>query len=92
MRQICGVLKQTANHTSGAKILVVEDSSAMRARMVSELAELGGIEEMPGGPRHAGFEAMTQIRRQDFGLIPAVPAAMLGDVIKVEIDIELLEP
>ena len=54
--------------------------------------ELGGIEEMPGGPRHAGFEAMTQIRRQDFGLIPAVPAAMLGDVIKVEIDIELLEP
>lgn len=59
---------------------------------VTLAVELGGIEEFPGGPRHAGFEATAQIRRQDFGLIPAVPAAMLGDVIKIELDVQLLEP
>ncbi|MEP1125573.1 MAG: YceI family protein [Ilumatobacter sp.] len=52
----------------------------------------GGVEEFPGGPRHAGFEATTQIRRQDFGLMPSIPAAALGDVIKIELDIQLLEP
>jgi polyisoprenoid-binding protein YceI len=54
--------------------------------------ELGGIQEFPGGPRHAGFEATTQIRRQDFGLMPAIPGAMLGDVVKIELDLQLLEP
>jgi polyisoprenoid-binding protein YceI len=59
---------------------------------VSLAVELGGIEEFMQGPRHAGFEATTQIRRQDFGLMPSIPAAALGDVIKVELDLQLLEP
>src|SRR6478736_5416490 len=46
MRRGCGVMNHTANHAFGAKILVVEDSAAMRARMVLELAELGGVEEI----------------------------------------------
>jgi polyisoprenoid-binding protein YceI len=58
--------------------------------------ELGGVEEFPGGPRHAGFEATTQIKRKDFdigvALPPGVSAVALGDVIKVEIDLQLLEP
>jgi polyisoprenoid-binding protein YceI len=58
--------------------------------------ELGGVGDFPGGPRHAGFEATTQIRRKDFGidvaLPPGVSAVALGDVIKVEIDVQLLEP
>ncbi len=61
-------------------------------RSVTLDVELGGVQEFPGGPRHAGFEATTQLRRQDFGLIPAVPSAMLGDVIKIELDLQLLEP
>lgn len=61
-------------------------------RPVTLAVELGGVQEFPGGPRHAGFEATTQIRRQDFGLIPAVPSAMLGDVIKIELDLQLIEP
>lgn len=61
-------------------------------RPVSLAVELGGLQEFPGGPRHAGFEATGQIRRQDFGLIPSVPGAMLGDVIKIELDLQLLEP
>jgi polyisoprenoid-binding protein YceI len=59
---------------------------------VSLAVELGGIEEFMQGPRHAGFEATTQIRRHDFGLMPSIPAAALGDVIKVELDLQLLEP
>jgi polyisoprenoid-binding protein YceI len=58
--------------------------------------ELGGIESFPGGPRHAGFEATTEIRRKDFGIDiampPGVSAVALGDVVKVELDLQLLEP
>src|SRR5262249_2291991 len=58
--------------------------------------EFGGVEHFPGGPRHAGFEATAQIRRKDFdidvSLPPGMSAVALGDVIKVEIDLQLLEP
>jgi polyisoprenoid-binding protein YceI len=58
--------------------------------------ELGGIENFPGGPRHAGFEATTEIRRKDFGIDLAMPPGIsevaLGDVVKVELDLQLLEP
>jgi polyisoprenoid-binding protein YceI len=55
--------------------------------------ELGGIEESPmGGPRHAGFEATGQIRRSDFAVAPTLPAPVLSDVVKIEIDLQLLEP
>jgi polyisoprenoid-binding protein YceI len=58
--------------------------------------ELGGIENFPGGPRHAGFEATTEIRRKDFGIDiampPGVSAVALGDVVKVILDLQLLEP
>jgi polyisoprenoid-binding protein YceI len=58
--------------------------------------ELGGIESVPGGPRHAGFEAGTEIRRKDFGIDLAMPPGVsvvaLGDAVKVEIDLQLLEP
>lgn len=59
--------------------------------------EFGGIESFPGGgPRHAGFEATTEIRRKDFGIDlampPGVSGVVLGDVVKVELDLQLLEP
>jgi polyisoprenoid-binding protein YceI len=65
-------------------------------RPVVLAVELGGIETFPGGPRHAGFEATTEIRRKDFGIDVAMPpgvsAVALGDVVKIEIDLQLLEP
>src|SRR4051812_36307932 len=65
-------------------------------RPITLAVELGGVETFPGGPRHAGFEATTQIKRKDFGidiaLPPGVSSVALGDVIKVEIDLQLLEP
>jgi len=55
--------------------------------------ELGGLEAFPGDERRrAGFEARGEITRRDFGLMPGVPAAVLGDVVKIELDIELVEP
>ena len=60
---------------------------------VTLAVELGGIEEFPGGgPRHAGFEATGELRRSDYGIAPGMPSAMLGDVIKIQLDLELLEP
>ena len=61
-------------------------------RPISFAVELGGIQEFPGGPRHAGFEATGELRRTDFGIAAAVPAAMLGDVIRLQLDLQLLEP
>jgi polyisoprenoid-binding protein YceI len=55
--------------------------------------ELGGLQAHPlGGPRHAGFEARGELRRTDFGIAPAMPAAVLGDVVRIELDVQLLEP
>ena len=54
--------------------------------------ELGGIEAFHDGSRHAGFEAHGEVRRTDFGIAPGVPTAMLGDVVKFELDIQLIEP
>jgi polyisoprenoid-binding protein YceI len=58
--------------------------------------EFGGLQEFPGGPRHAGFEATGELRRKDFGLDLSLPpglgSALLSDVVKLELDIQLLEP
>jgi polyisoprenoid-binding protein YceI len=65
-------------------------------RPVSLEVEFGGLETFPGGPRHAGFEATAQFRRKDFDIDVALPAGVgsvaLGDVVKIEIDVQLLEP
>ena len=65
-------------------------------RPVTLAVEFGGVETFPYGPRHAGFEATTQIKRKDFdidvALPPGVSSVALGDVIKIEIDLQLLEP
>lgn len=66
-------------------------------RPVTLDVELGGVESFPGdGRRHAGFEATTEIRRKEFGidlaLPPGVSGAMLGDVVKVVLDLQLIEP
>jgi polyisoprenoid-binding protein YceI len=55
--------------------------------------ELGGVQDHPmGGPRHAGFEATGELRRKDFAIAPDMPGAMLGEIIKFQLDIQLLEP
>lgn len=55
--------------------------------------ELGGLRDLPGGgARHAGFEATAELRRKDFGLMPSIPNAALGDVVKIDLDIQLVEP
>jgi polyisoprenoid-binding protein YceI len=63
---------------------------------VALAAEFGGLESVPGGPRHAGFEATAERRRRDFGIdlatLPAGSDALLGNVVKIELDFPLLEP
>ena len=66
-------------------------------RPLTLAVDFGGIESFPGGgPRHAGFEATGEFRRKAFGIDMAMPpgvsGVMLGDVVKFELDIQLLEP
>ena len=57
---------------------------------VSLDVEFGGVETGPDGKRHAGFEALGEIKRSAFGLNFA--PGMLGDVIKITLDIQFIEP
>ena len=55
--------------------------------------EFGGVAEFPiDGTRHAGFTATGEIRRSDFDIAPGFPAPLLGDIVRIELDLELIEP
>jgi polyisoprenoid-binding protein YceI len=76
--------------------LVGEASIGDVTRPLTLSVELGGVQDAPDGSRHAGFEAFGELRRKDFGidlaLPPGVSGAVLGDVVKIELDIQLLAP
>jgi polyisoprenoid-binding protein YceI len=61
-------------------------------RPLTLAVEFGGVEAFFDGTRHAGFEATGEIRRKDFGLGFGPLGAMLGDVVKIELDLEFIEP
>jgi polyisoprenoid-binding protein YceI len=54
--------------------------------------ELGGVADYIDGTRHAGFEARGELRRKDFGLAFGPLDAFLGDVVKIQLDLEFVEP
>lgn len=54
--------------------------------------ELGGVEDFFDGTRHAGFEARGELRRKDFGLDFGASGALLGDVVRIELDLQFVEP
>jgi len=60
-------------------------------RPVALSVELGGIGEFQG-ERHAGFEAHGELRRSDFDLRFGAGDALLGDVVKLELDLQFVEP
>jgi polyisoprenoid-binding protein YceI len=54
--------------------------------------------EGPSGPvpgmdhkPHSGFSATATLRRSDFGIAPKMPAAMLGDEVKLTIELDAAE-
>jgi polyisoprenoid-binding protein YceI len=55
--------------------------------------EFGGVETYPiDGSVHAGFEATGEVRRSDFDIAAQLPSAVLGDVVKIQLDIQLVAP
>lgn len=53
--------------------------------------ELGGTEPFMDGV-HAGFEARGEIRRHDYGIHFGPLDKALGNVVKIELDLEFLQP
>jgi len=91
------VFRSTTISGEGSAWTVVGDLTIGEVTRPIELdVEFGGIEAFPGGPRHAGFEARGELRRKEYGidmtLPPGVNTVALGDVVKIELDIQLLEP
>jgi polyisoprenoid-binding protein YceI len=50
-------------------------------------APVPGMDKKP----HSGFSATTTINRKDFGVGPAVPVAVVGDEIKLTIELEVVK-
>ncbi|WP_205625460.1 YceI family protein [Actinomadura atramentaria] len=62
-------------------------------RPVTLDVEFGGLVEFPGLPgRHGGFDATGELRRSDFGLSFGAADAILSDRIKLQLDIQFVEP
>ncbi|MFH0179607.1 YceI family protein [Streptomyces cacaoi] len=60
-------------------------------RPLTLAVDFGGVVDSPVDQRrHAGFEATGEIRRSDFGL--DFGAGFLGDVVKVQLDMQFVEP
>jgi polyisoprenoid-binding protein YceI len=54
--------------------------------------EFGGVADFFDGTRHAGFEARGELRRKDFELSFGPLDALVGQVVKLELDLEFIEP
>jgi polyisoprenoid-binding protein YceI len=50
-------------------------------------APVPGMDHKP----HSGYSATTTLKRTDFGIAPKYPAAMIGDEIKLEIELEVVK-
>ncbi len=59
---------------------------------VSLDVEFGGVADFFDGTRHAGFEARGELRRKDFGLSFGSLDPLIGQVVKLELDLEFIEP
>lgn len=74
-------------HVLAADMLDVEHRPTILA------VEFGGLREfVVDSRRHAGFEATGQIRRSDFGLALGAVDAVVGDVVKLQLDVQFVEP
>ncbi|HEY1970336.1 MAG TPA: YceI family protein [Pseudonocardia sp.] len=61
-------------------------------RPVPLTVELGGVQGFYDGTTHGGFAASAEIRRSDFGLNFGPADGMLGQVVKIQLDLEFIEP
>jgi polyisoprenoid-binding protein YceI len=82
----------TALGDAGSHAIIGDVTIGDVIRPLTLHAEFGGLESAPGGTRHAGFEAVGELRRKDFGIGVDIPDAALGDVVKIELDVQLIEP
>lgn len=62
-------------------------------RPVTFEVSFGGTETfVVDSRRHVGFEASGEIRRSDFGLSFGAGDALLGDIVKIQLDVQFIEP
>jgi polyisoprenoid-binding protein YceI len=62
-------------------------------RQLALRVDFGGVQEsIVDGRRHAGFEASGEIRRSDYGLTFGLGDAMIGDVVRIQLDAQFVEP
>ncbi len=85
--------RSTRLHHSGQELtLDGELTIGDVTRRITLAGEFGGVAPFFDGTNHAGFEVTGELRRKDFGLGFGAGGALLGDVVKVELDLEFVQP
>jgi polyisoprenoid-binding protein YceI len=85
--------RSTAVHGEGSEWTVDGELTIGDVTAPLTLAvEVGDVADYFDGTRHVGFEATGEIRRSDFGLGFGVYGAALGDVVKIDVGLEFIEP
>lgn len=61
-------------------------------RPITLSGEFGGVAPFFDDTHHAGFDVTGELRRKDFGLGFGAGGALLGDVVKIELDLQFVQP
>jgi polyisoprenoid-binding protein YceI len=61
-------------------------------RPITLAGEFGGVAPFVDGTSRAGFEVTGELHRKEFGLGFGAAGALLGDVVKIDLDLEFVEP
>jgi polyisoprenoid-binding protein YceI len=83
----------TSVEKSGDKLTVTGNLTLHGVTKPVVLDVEGPAKPVPGqgGKLHSGFSATTTIDRTAFGIASGMPAAMLGDEIKLDIELEVVK-
>jgi polyisoprenoid-binding protein YceI len=88
--------RSTAIRQQNAEILLVDGELTLRGitRPVTLAVEIGGFADGPDGTPVAGFSATTAIDRTAFGVTGGPAGAIVGETIRIALEIEagLVEP
>jgi polyisoprenoid-binding protein YceI len=82
-----GVVKTGTHLTVNGNLTLHGITRSVQLDVDGPSAPVPGMDKKP----HSGFSASTTISRKDFGVGPNFPAAMVGDDIKLTIELEAIK-
>lgn len=82
-----GVVKNGTHLTVSGNLTLHGITRPVQLDVDGPSAPVPGMDKKP----HSGFSATTTISRKDFGIGPNFPAAMVGDEVKLTVELEVVK-